>query len=253
MTRGRILDQPISIHDAADLLGKLRYANYTPGRETQIGELWAQVESRISAVQPLPPGYHLYRPVEPESGKTASPVRTDCPYAIAAYLRLWAAATSRHVRGLFDTGSGGSWAMVDLAAKASQLPRFWVGLRFGGVRAEIAGHPFSELPFELRATAKEVNSERVSGTWGSNDPDAGPTGFRGDEYFDYYHREKTPPPAVAGKDPWRPAGDDGLILFYVNQRPGDPHPTVLTGVCIPRGGPDQFAAIARRPPSDLTE
>ncbi len=42
---------------------------------------------------------------------------------------------------------------------------------------------------------------------------------------------------------WRPSGSDGQILFYVNQHPEDPHPTIAVGVCLPAGGPEQFSAI----------
>lgn len=252
LLRGRILEEPIPILEAADLLDSLSFENYAPGRHNQMGELWTQVESRIAAVQPLPAGFRLYRPKEPQTGATPSPVRRDCHYSIAAYLRLWEAAASRHVRGLFDTDGGGSWAMADLAAKHSALPRFWVGIRYGGTGARLAGHPFDDLSFKVRATAKSVDAGEVSGTWGSNDPSAGPKGFRGDEFFDYYHRRKAPPPAVAGEEPWRPTGDDGLILFYVNQDVEDDYPTLITGVCLPLGGPDQFAAVVASSISSLS-
>ena len=83
----------------------------------------------------------------------------------------------------------------------------------------------------------------IKTTWGTNNPDAGPLGFRGDEYFDYYHRGEALPDTIAGEETWRPPGSDGQILFYINQKPDQQYPTVAVGVCIPTGGPDQFAAL----------
>ena len=59
-------------------------------------------------------------------------------------------------------------------------------------------------------------------------------------YFDYYHRNLAVP--ISSDTAWRPSGSDGQILFYVNQHPGDLYPTVAVGVCLPAGGPEQFAA-----------
>ncbi len=244
--RGRILTEPLSILEAAGLLERLTYEGYAPGSDTQLGELWSQVESRIGAAQPLAEGYRLYRPPLPRDGGTPSRSRNDCPYGIPAYLRLWHAASSRHVRGLFVTGARNQlWSMADLAAKAAQLPKFWVGIRYGASSAPAPTAPFDGLPFTLHSTAKATENGQVRGTWGTNDPVAGVSGFRGDEYFDYYYRGEPVPVAVAGEEPWRPAGADGQILFYVNQRPGDIYPAVAVGVCIPTGGPDQFAAFVR--------
>lgn len=241
--RGRILDNPLDLLQAAELLDRLAYADYTPGTENQIAELWSQVEDRVVAVQPLPDGQRLYQAPAPPASAQPSPVSKDCPYSIPAYLRLWEAATTRHIRGLFVNDSKGDrWSMVDLEAKRSQRPRFWIGIRFGGLRSPAAGAPFAELPFVVPTTNKHVENGAVQTTWGSNDPNAGPSGYRGDEYFDYYHRGEHLPPITAGEGTWRPSGSDGLILFYVNQQVGVTHPAVVCGVCVPAGGPDQFAA-----------
>lgn len=250
--RGRILSKPLSVLAAADLLDQLTYDGYAPGVDTQLGELWSQVEARIGAVQPLADGYHLYRAPAPEHGVPPSPSRNDCPYGIPAYLRLWHAASSRHVRGLFVTGARELWSMTDLAAKAAQLPRFWIGTRYGASKAPTPGAPFDVLPFTIRATAKANEDGLMGGKWGTNDPTAGSSRFRGDEYFDYYHRGEPIPPAVDGEGSWRPSGADGQILFYVNQRPGDDHPSIAVGVCIPAGGPDQFAAFVQPVADQLT-
>lgn len=244
--RGRILTDPLSILDAADLLDRLTYTGYAPGSDTQLGELWSQVETRIAAVQPLPESYRLYRPPSPPPWTVPSPSRNDCPYGIPAYLRLWSAASSRHVRGLFVTGQRHElWARADLKTKQAQLPKFWVGIRFGASNARPAGAPFDAVGFTIPATAKANANGEMKGTWGSNDPGANSTSFRGDEYFDYYHRAEPLPVTAAGDAPWRPEGTDGQILFYVNQREGDANPCIAVGVCIPAGGPDQFAAFTR--------
>ena len=91
-----------------------------------------------------------------------------------------------------------------------------------------------------------MSEGEIGTTWGTHNQDAGPGGYVGDEFFDYYFRGKPVPPQVAGEPPWRPVGSDGLILFYVNQLEGQPHPSIAVGVCIPLGGPDQFAASVPR-------
>lgn len=241
--RGRILTEPLSLTQAADLLDQLIFDSYRPGTTNWQGELWSQVEARVNAVQPLPNGLRLYRPAEPLSG-VSSPVRKDCPYAISAYLRLWEECLSRLVRGLFETGKRDQlWSMVSLQEKRSQQPRFWVGIRYGSGSA--ARGAVDALPFDIPVTQKAVVDDRIVTTWGANDPNAGPFDYRGDEFFDYYHRGEALPEVVAGEEPWRPAGSDGQILFYVNQLPNQAHPTIAVGICIPTGGPDQFAAYVQ--------
>lgn len=235
--RGRILEQPLTLGEAADLLDSLRYEQYRPGDKSQQAVHWRQMESRVAALQPLGTG-GLYRP--PTSGAGDAP-RKACPYSIAAYLRLWEACLTRPVRGLFVTGQPSDlWSMVDLQVKQAQQPRFWVGIRFGQGPAISTG-PLSNLSFSVKATQKDVEAGRVTTTWGSNDPNAGPHQFRGDEYFDYYHRGEQVP-STAGVSPWRPVGAPGQILFYINQRPEQPQPVAAVGVAIPAGGPEQFAA-----------
>ena len=110
--------------------------------------------------------------------------------------------------------------------------------------------PLAQLPFDIRATTKRVVAGELKTTWGASDPNAGPGQYRGDVYFDYYHRSVAVP--SSSSTAWRPSGSDGQILFYVNQHPDDLHPTVAVGVCLPAGGPEQFsatragAAIARK-------
>lgn len=236
--RGQIMDQPLTLVEAADWLDRLRYDAYAPGTESPMATHWAQVEARVSAVAPLSDPT-LYRPPTPQG--PGHPARRHCPYAIAAYLRLWAAALTRQIPGLFVTGEPGRlWSMSDLQHKQARQPRFWVGIRFGDGQPVNTG-PLSQLSFQVRATMKSVAAGELTTTWGASDPTAGPDQYRSDLYFDYYHRPDPLPMALVDSA-WRPAGSDGQILIYVNQLHTQPHPAVSVALCIPAGGPEQFAA-----------
>ena len=231
---GRILTEPLTLLEAADWLDKFRYADYAPGDQGDLAKHWAQVETRLSAEAPLAePG--LYRP--PVRGAAGDPARRISPYSIAAYLRLWAACLERPVRGLFVTGEPGRlWSMSDLQAKLVSQPRFWVGIRFGKGHVIQLGDP----AFDVMTTVKTIADGELTTDWGTSTPTAGPGQYRADIYFDYYHRNE-PTPVAPGDSTWRPAGSDGQILVYVNQTT-QAHPAVAVGVCLPAGGPEQFAA-----------
>ena len=239
-TRGRALEETLSLAEAAEVLDQFVYDSYRPGRENPLGELWDQIQARLSAIQVLG-GSALYDPPGPSDGE-ASPVRLNCPYTIPAYLRLWEACLTRPVRGLFVTGTpSGRWSMANLERKQRQQPRFTVGIRYGSGEPVRQG-PLAELGFSIPTAQKRVGSDgELETTWGANNPGAGPLDYRGDEFFDYYHRGERVP-RQSGNTPWRPEGSCGQILFYVNQLPGQPYPVVAVGVCIPAGGPEQFAA-----------
>lgn len=238
LLRGRILYTPLSLSDAAALLDRLSYEHYRPGSDDDVALLWSQVEARLAAEQPLAsPG--LYRPPAPHGA--SSQAHRACPHAIAAYLRLWEACLTRRVRGLFVTGQPRElWSVADLRRKQQLSPKFWVGIRYGG-GAEVDSGPLAELSFRVPTTSKRVSARVVETEWGSNDPTAGPNQYRGDEFFDYYHRNE-PVPVLQRDSSWRPVGSDGQILFYINQLPEQHHPAVALGVCVPAGGPEQFAA-----------
>lgn len=235
--RGRILDAPLELTAAADVLDRLTFADYRPGSEGFYADIWSGIESRANAVDTLADA-PLYRPPV-RNGRGDQP-RRACPYAIAAYLRLWSASLNRSITGLFVTGQPGDrWSYADLTRKKAEQPRFWVGIRYGD-GATISKGPLGRLPFNISATTKRVSGGELKTTWGASDPNAGPTQYRGDVYFDYYHRHAEVP--SSNKTGWRPGGSDGQILFYVNQHSNDEHPTVAVGVCLPAGGPEQFSA-----------
>lgn len=235
--RGRILDDPLELNRAADLLDRLRFADYQPGNKGLHADLWNRIETRANAVAPLS-DRPFYRP--PVRHGEGDPTRRPCPYAIAAYLRLWSASLTRSITGLFVTGHPGElWSYANLRRKKAQQPRFWVGIRYGD-GAAVSNGPLARLPFNIRTTTKRVVAGELKTTWGASDPNAGPCQYRGDVYFDYYHCDASVP--SSSDTAWRPSGSDGQILFYVNQHPDDLHPTVAVGVCLPAGGPEQFSA-----------
>jgi hypothetical protein len=144
------------------------------------------------------------------------------------------------IPGLFVTGQPGDlWSYADLRRKNAERPRFWIGIRYGD-GATVSKGPLEQLPFKIRATTKRVAGGELKTTWGASDPNAGPSQYRGDVYFDYYHRYGSLP--QGNTTGWRPSGSDGQILFYVNQHSGDDHPAIAVGVCLPAGGPEQFSA-----------
>lgn len=235
--RGRILDVPLELTEAAELLDSLTFADYQPGSESFHADLWHRIEARAQAVAPLPDPPFYRPPVRHGEGDLP---RRACPYGIAAYLRLWSASLSRSITGLFVTGHPGDlWSYADLGRKTAEQPRFWIGIRYGD-GADVSNGPLAQLPFNIRATTKRVVGGELKTTWGASDPNAGPGQYRGDVYFDYYHRHAAVP--SSSSTAWRPDGSDGQILFYVNQLPDDLHPTVAVGVCLPAGGPEQFSA-----------
>lgn len=235
--RGRILDVPLELTEAAELLDSLTFADYRPGNEGFHADFWNAIEARANKVAPLA-DTPFYRPPV-RNGKGDEP-RRACPYAIAAYLRLWSASLTRSITGLFVTGQPGDlWSYADLRRKNAERPRFWIGIRYGD-GATISKGPLALLPFDIRATTKRVAGGELKTTWGASDPNAGPGQYRGDVYFDYYHRSADVP--SRNTTGWRPSGSDGQILFYVNQRSDDEHPAVAVGVCLPAGGPEQFSA-----------
>lgn len=235
--RGRILDVPLELTEAAEFLDRLSFADYRPGSEGFHADFWSGIEARANAVAPLPDS-PFYRP--PEKHGEGDQTRRTCPYAIAAYLRLWSASLTRPITGLFVTGHPGDlWSYADLRRKNAERPRFWIGIRYGD-GAIVSKGSLALLPFNIRATTKRVIGGELKTTWGASDPNAGPSQYRGDVYFDYYHRHADVP--SSNNTGWRPSGSDGQILFYVNQHPDDQHPTVAVGVCLPAGGPEQFSA-----------
>jgi hypothetical protein len=241
--RGRVLEATWTLIEVAALLDQLRYEAYAPSHEGWEAERWTSIETHVgidelSADQLSP----LYRPPPLHDTVATSPSRVDCPYAMAAYLRLWQACLSRSARGLFATDDPNlPWSMLDLKRKQREQPRFYVGIRFGSGRAVNSGE-LAQLPFEVRPMRRALADGRLVAGWGSRNPGRGPNPYLGDELFDYHVHGQRPPSAFAGEPLWRPVGAPGLLLFHVIQAEGQIHPTATVGLGIPLGGPDQFAA-----------
>jgi len=244
LSRGRILNEPLSLTETAEVLDELSYSHYKPGRQGWQASRWASLEAHIgldtrSDTEGLLP---LYRAHEPDLGEPASEVRSDCPYALGAYLRGWHACLSRHARGVVPTDDPRiPWSMLDLSKKLRDQPRFYIGIRYGS-GSRIPEGPLSQLEFDVRPMKRNVVDGQLAATWGSRNPGSGSDPYLGDALFDYHVHGQEPPKAIAGEVAWRPVGAPGLVLFHVIERDDDLHPTTAVGLAVPLGGPDQFAA-----------
>ena len=240
--RGRVLSRTYSLSETADLLDQLTYTDYRPGTGSWEARRWDSLAAHAGLAAGDGEGLQpLYRPGEPLPGDAPSEVRRDCPYAIAAYLRLWKACLTRHARGLVPTDDPRTpWSMLDLATRQHSQPRFYVGIRYGSGDL-VTEPPLASLPFDIRMMRRGVVNDQLAGTWGTRNPGSGVGRYLGDGYFDY-HVHHGPPPVSTGGTTWRPVGAPGLVLFHVIDRGPDTHPTIAVGLSIPLGGPDQFAA-----------
>lgn len=242
-TRGRILDETLTLGQAADALDALRYRAYSPESSGWEAERWHAVEAAagISAEGNVDGVFPLYRPPGGPATSSSRP-RRDCPYAIAAYLRLWKACLIRLARGLVATDRPDiPWSMENLERKTEMQPEFYVGIRYGSGQPVAAG-ALGALAFKVRPMQRTVVDGQLSATWGSRNPSDAAGSYLGDEFFDYHVHGQPPPKARAGEPLWRPPGAPGLLLFHVVELPGSERPAVAVGLGIPLGGPDQFAA-----------
>ena len=240
LLRGRILESPLSLLEAADLLDRLRYQNHLPNINGWEGRRWLDLQVKVGIQNDPDRIIPFFRP--PTSPKGTTPDVRSGPYAISAYMRLWKACLTHRARGLVDTDDPLTrWSMVDLESKIAQQPFFYVGIRYGK-GAEIHEGPLGELLFTVKMMKRAVVGSEVDGSWGSRNPVPGKGQYLGDQLFDYHFHKSKPPTAIAGEPRWRSPGSPGLILFHVIEQLDQPHPTVAVGVCLPLGGPDQFAA-----------
>lgn len=241
--RGRILSEPFTLTEAADLLDKLRYEHYRPTPDGWEGRRWKDLEPKVGIDAASDPEHVLpfFRPptCPPEE---ATAFARGGPYAISAYLRLWRACLTRRARGLVATDDPSiPWALLDPTIKTAQQPRFYVGIRYGKAE-EITTGPLADLPFRVKAMSRAVAGGELQASWGTRNPQPGPGQYLGDELFDYHLHGATPPTQTPGEATWRPVGAPGLTLFYVVEQEERPFPAVAVGVALPLGGPDQFAA-----------
>ncbi len=235
--RGRLRTEPVGLPEVAALLDRLRYASYGPGESTDVRiARWKQMEDRhglLAAERPL-----FRAPV------VAGSIELDprnCPYAIAAYLRLWAAALKRtRCDGLYPSDSEGtSWSLAQPLLRA---PELFIGVAYG--EGSVSDWPaLKEHGVRTMVRGEATSSPRVLSTlWGRR----GEGGrYHGDQLFDYnYNRHLTPPALLSGEPVWRERGHPGLLLFHVIRSAASAHDAVTVGLALPHGGPEQFAALA---------
>jgi hypothetical protein len=235
--RGRIREQPLDLLEAAGFLEKLRYRSHNPPLADELSQRWGHLQQLLQIPDPLfrPPGGADGRMVvDPD----------ECPYSIAAYLRLWNAVLERHhAPGLYPTDAPRTpWSLIDLAAYRRDRPQFYVGVRFG--TAGMANGRLGELGIQTMKRSLSPNRPNLLATlWGTRG--VGDT-YVGDQLFDYCFHGTQPIPRLHSDSLWRPRGHPGLILFHVIRRPGaDGAATdaLAIGLALPNGGPDHIAAL----------
>lgn len=228
---GLIRTDPLSLLDLADVLDQLRYSRHDPCLSDELSRRWISLQHSLSLAEPL------FRP----PGLTPKPYAVrpqSCPYAIAAYLRLWhALASGHHAPGFHATDKPDlPWSQLDGRA----APRFYLAVRSGDKQ--------STEP-ELRAIGIGAMIrglgplDRLNTLWGSRGYDN--SGFHGDQLIDYHYHRREPVPRLQSGDIWRPRGHPGLALFHVIQDDQGGPDVVTLGLGLPHGGPDHIAALRR--------
>lgn len=234
--RGRLLTQTVALDDVAALLDRFRYASYDPGcLDDERYSRWRSLEDQLRL---LPSERPLFRPPNVLTESIEIEPR-ECPYSIAAYLRLWSAALKRpRCDGLYPSDSEGvRWA---LAQPLMRPPAFYIGVAFG----EGGASQWADLA--LRGVRAMTRSEapgrpRMLNTlWGRRSEGGR---YHGDQLFDYNYTRLTAPQLLGGTPVWRERGHPGLVLFHVIRSADGAFDAVTVGLAIPHGGPEQFAAL----------
>ncbi|MFC8190865.1 Z1 domain-containing protein [Cellulomonas sp. NPDC057328] len=231
--QGLLLAEPLDLVATADLLDRLSYDDHGPGPAGPEASRWASVGNHAELTE-ADRTYPLYRAPSVEGGVELG---NASPYAIAAYLRTWAACLDRRVPGMVTTDEPPVlWSLVDLEGRRRRAPRFHIGLRFGN-GAVLDGGPLGALPFQVRPMARALSGKNeVGSAWGSRNADGGR--HFGDEFFDARMLGLDPVVTTSGA---RPEGSDGLVLFHLIDR-GEGRVSLAVGLNIPLGGPDHVAA-----------
>lgn len=225
----------LSLSEVADLLDRFRYANHDPDPSLPENARWHSLEQVANL------DARLYRPPSHLNPSVDAVKANACPYAIAAYLRLWKHAHSRKLPGMYPTDDRRTpWSLIDLHEYRRTEPRFHVGVRYG--EAGLA-HNERLASHGVRTMRRQADNGILVSTWGSRNPGAQPDAYLGDQFFDYHVNGLTPPPNVLGEPVWRPRGHPGLVLFHVLRDEATNKDTLTVGLALPLGGPDQFAAL----------
>jgi Z1 domain len=248
--RGLITDNPISLAEAADFLDKFAYSQHKPDPTEPSNRRWSDLGHalRLSASD-----VQLFRPPQTSQANISAASPNQCPYTIAAYLRLWHHCLSNNIPGIHKNGTPNvHWNHINLQTANANAPRFYVGIRFGrGGTPTHSGLASLQVDgVKIRTADREINksSSELTGTWGSRgrhsssgDIDSDDRYF-GDQLFDYHHTGLPAPPVIEGEAKWRPEGHPGLILIYVVQ---DAYKIerIAFGICIPLGGPESIVSL----------
>ena len=236
--RGIAMKRQLSLIQVAELLERFRYSRHAPNPAGVNHQRWRAMESQNGLVFPEAP---LFRPPSDVLGGVELVSPPNCPYSIAAYLRLWNALLTRRARGIIPTDDRSTpWSMIDLKEYAKSAPSFYVGVRFGS-----AG-PCLDPRLAKRGIQRMDRSSSTDvlvSTWGSRNPGQSPDAYLGDQLFDYHVHHKTPPIRSDGEPIWRKRGSPGLVLFHVIRGQPGQADVVTAGLALPLGGPDHIAAL----------
>jgi hypothetical protein len=236
-TRGRVMERRLSMLEVAQLLDRFRYTKHTPSAEDESHKRWRALERahQLSALS----GPLFRGPIRHGNGVDLVAPR-NCPYSVAAYLRLWHALLSRPAVGIVPTDNPSTpWSLINLREYAASAPEFYVGVRFGS--AGMSSVPEFQI-HGIRKMKRDYADGILRATWGSRNPGDGPASYFGDQLFDYHVHSHVRPRAVDGEPLWRPRGAPGLVLFHVIENL-DGSDFVTVGLGIPLGGPDHIAAL----------
>ncbi len=239
--RGTLMRHQLGLVEAAELLESFRYTNHSPSRNAEHHDRWRAIASEVEIPSPDTP---LFRPPECSHETRDLVPPSQCPYSIAAYLRLWSAMLTRRARGMVPTDNPSvPWSMINLSDYVRSAPRFYVGIRYGSVGlcsySQLANHG-------VLSVRRNSQDGLLYATWGSRNPGEGVDAYLGDQLFDYHVHHEKPPVQFSGEPRWRPRGAPGLILFHLIQTPGQQNDAVAIALGIPLGGPDHFAALRSR-------
>jgi hypothetical protein len=238
--RGVIARHQLDLEQIAAILERFRYSHHDPNPQVQENARWHHLEAQLGLSAPEHP---LFRTPGLISSRPSRVTPKFCPYTIAAYLRLWAAATTRHARGLFATDKRDiPWSLLSFAEIRAARPKFYVGVRTSGTK-RVSNH--SRLAHhQIRVVSRDVGNGYLNTTWGTRGSVAEEGSYFGDQLFDYHLHLRTPPTPVPGEPLWRRRGEPGLLLFHVIEHPESSKKDIVSmGLSIPHGGPDHFAAL----------
>lgn len=233
--RGLIKTTSVDMLEAATILERLRYAKHDPSLDLDLSQRWVSLQRHLDLADPL------FRP----PGRAPGPMAVDpsnCPYSVAAYLRLWAAALQRpNTPGLQPTDSPGMpWNLINTKMYRESAPRFYIGVRFGAdVGTEVLS--FLGQPIQtMRRGFAEGRDDLLATLWGSRNPSER---WFGDQVFDYHYHNASGAPRLLQDGAWRPRGHPGLLLFHPIAEPRTMRELIAVGLALPHGGPDHVAAL----------